>query len=129
MCLTTRQLLEDHLKKLREEETGGANDVDGEDDDADAWEGWDVETDSDSESEPEGWIDVDSEGDNNLEVSDSEDEQQSSSKPLDDEKPEADANPNRISTLATTKVSYSFYTSYNNLTLYRRSLHQQTSRY
>jgi protein SDA1 len=102
------------LKKLREEEMGGADDVDSEDD-ATAWEGWDVETDSDSESEPEGWIDVDSDGDDNLEVSDSEDEQ-SAPKPLDEKKLEIDADPNRVSTLATTKVNYSLYTLCDALT-------------
>lgn len=96
-------LLEDHLQKLREEETGSA-DNDGEEDEAAAWEGWDVETDSDSESESEGWIDVDSEGDDNLEVSDSEDERESVSKPPGETDPETDLNLNRISTLATTKI-------------------------
>lgn len=95
-------LLEDHLQKLREEETGSADD-DG-DDEAAAWEGWDVETNSDSESESEGWIDVDSEGDDNLEVSDSEDERELASKPPGETDPEIDSNPNRISTLATTKI-------------------------
>ncbi|KAG2158013.1 SDA1-domain-containing protein [Suillus bovinus] len=95
-------LLEDHLQKLREEEMGSANN-DGEDDETAAWEGWDVETDSDLESESEGWIDVDSEGDN-MEVSDSEDERESASIPSGETEPEADSNPNRISTLATTKI-------------------------
>jgi len=96
-------LLEDHLQKLREEDMGDA-DNDGEDDEAAAWEGWDVETDSDSESESEGWIDVDSEGDDNVEVSDSEDERESAPKPPGETEPEIDTNPNRISTLATTKI-------------------------
>ncbi|KAI6043102.1 SDA1-domain-containing protein [Pisolithus marmoratus] len=65
-------LLEDHLRKLREEETGKVEEPEAEDDEA-AWEGWDVETDSESDSESEGWIDVESDGDD-LEMSDSEDE-------------------------------------------------------
>ncbi|KAG2366763.1 SDA1-domain-containing protein [Suillus spraguei] len=89
-------LLEDHLQKLRERRQA--------EDEAAAWEGWDVETDSDSESESEGWIDVDSEGDDNLEVSDSEDERESVSKPPGETDPETDLNLNRISTLATTKI-------------------------
>lgn len=133
--LMSRQLLEDHLKKLREEETGGAVGIDGEDkdedDDATAWEGWDVETDSDSDSDSEsgGWIDVESDGDDNLEVSDSEDEQPSAPKPPGEKKPDTDADPNRISTLATTKVNHSFYTSRNVLISCCRSLRQQTLRY
>ncbi|KAG1832809.1 SDA1-domain-containing protein [Suillus variegatus] len=90
------------LMKLREEERSSANN-DGEDDEAAAWEGWDVETDSDSESESEGWIDVDSEGDN-VEVSDSEDERESAPKPPGEADAGIDPNPNRISTLATTKI-------------------------
>ncbi|KAG1804242.1 SDA1-domain-containing protein [Suillus subaureus] len=96
-------LLEDHLQKLREGEMSDA-DNNGEDDEAAAWEGWDVETDSDSESESEGWIDVDSEGDDNVEVSDSEDERESAHKPPGGTESETDPNPNRISTLATTKI-------------------------
>ncbi|KAG2061348.1 SDA1-domain-containing protein [Suillus hirtellus] len=90
------------LMKLREEEMGSSNN-DGEDDEAAAWEGWDVETDSDSESESEGWIDVDSEGDD-VEVSDSEDERESAPKPPGEADAGIDPNPNRISTLATTKI-------------------------
>ncbi|KAI8998932.1 actin cytoskeleton organization and cell cycle progression protein [Trametes punicea] len=63
-------LLEDHLKKLREEE-GVVSGAEDEDDEA-AWEGWDVE--SDSEESSDGWIDVDSDSDEDLEISDSEDE-------------------------------------------------------
>lgn len=89
--------MEDHLKKLREEETGEVDD----DDDGAGWENWDVETDSsDSESEAEGWIDVSSEG-GDLEVSDSEDEKEPPS--VRAKEPDEDAN--RTSTLATTKVS------------------------
>ncbi|KAI0822667.1 SDA1-domain-containing protein [Trametes gibbosa] len=64
-------LLEDHLKKLREED--GVVSGEEEEDDAAAWEGWDVESDSDSESS-DGWISVDSDSDNDVEISDSEDE-------------------------------------------------------
>lgn len=87
--------MEDHLKKLREEETGEVDDDDGA-----GWENWDVETDSsDSESESGGWIDVSSEG-GDLEVSDSEDEKEAPS--VRAKEPDEDAN--RTSTLATTKV-------------------------
>lgn len=116
------------MKKLREEDTGGADNTDGEDDTA-AWEGWDVETDSDSESESEEWIEVHSDGDSNLEVSDSEDEQQPGPKTHGENKLETDENANRVSTLATTKVDYSLYTSFDALTSYCRSLRRQTSLY
>ncbi|KAF8136121.1 SDA1-domain-containing protein [Boletus edulis] len=66
-------LLEDHLKKLREEETGEM-----EEDDGAGWENWDVETDA-SESDSEGWNDVSSDGDD-LEISDSEDEARANDK-------------------------------------------------
>lgn len=97
------QLLEDHLQKLRDKD----GEVDTEDNDEAAWQGWDVESDSSEESEEEGWMDVDSGGEDNLEISDSEDEQD---KAADDKVPveqsaEEPSDPNRISTLATTKVS------------------------
>ncbi|KAG8217346.1 SDA1-domain-containing protein [Butyriboletus roseoflavus] len=97
-------LLEDHLKKLREEETGEM-----EEDGEAGWENWDVETES-SESDSAGWIDVSSD-DEDLEVSDSEDEKETSSVQARDKAKnvtEADkgtqAQDNRISTLATTKI-------------------------
>ncbi|KAN0075314.1 SDA1 domain containing protein [Tylopilus felleus] len=94
-------LLEDHLKKLREEETGEI-----EDDEA-GWENWEAETDS-SESESEGWIDVSSEGED-IEMSDSEDEKETSSaqardKAKDEAGKDTEAQDNRVSTLATTKI-------------------------
>ncbi|KAI9056655.1 actin cytoskeleton organization and cell cycle progression protein [Trametes sanguinea] len=64
-------LLEDHLKKLREEEGVASGDEEEEDDEA-AWEGWDVESDSDESSD--GWISVASDSEEDLEISDSEDE-------------------------------------------------------
>lgn len=83
-----------------------------EEDDEAAWENWDVETDS-SESESEGWIDVSSDGED-LEVSDSEDEKEMSSAQAGDKAKDASdagqdtqAEENRISTLATTKVKAS----------------------
>lgn len=99
--MTFLQLLEDHLKKLREEETGEI-----EDDEA-GWENWEAETDS-SESESEGWIDVSSEGED-IEMSDSEDEKETSSaqardKAKDEAGKDTEAQDNRVSTLATTKV-------------------------
>ncbi|KAI0332066.1 actin cytoskeleton organization and cell cycle progression protein [Cubamyces sp. BRFM 1775] len=63
-------LLEDHLKKLREEE--GVASGDEEEDDEAAWEGWEVE--SESEESSDGWISVDSDTESDLEISDSEDE-------------------------------------------------------
>ena len=112
------QLLEDHLKKLREED-GAASGDDNEDDEA-AWEGWDVETDS-SEESSDGWISVDSDSDSDLEISDSEDEGDKKAKrkgkgkakdaeeESDDEEGEekqetAEEAVKRISTLATTKA-------------------------
>lgn len=93
-------LLEDHLRKLREEETGKAEEPEGEDDAA-AWEGWDVETDSESDSESEGWINVESEGED-LELSDSEDETRTEkSKPMEEEGQQSQT---EVSTLATSKI-------------------------
>lgn len=52
-----------------------------------------------------------------MEVSDSEDERESAPKPPGEADAGIDPNPNRISTLATTKVNcYSFYPSYDTLT-------------
>ncbi|KAG6379096.1 SDA1-domain-containing protein [Boletus reticuloceps] len=97
-------LLEDHLKKLREEETGEM-----EEDNEAGWENWDVETDA-SESDSEGWNDVSSDGED-LEVSDSEDEKEAASARAKDKAEEIDeadkdtqAQDNRTSTLATTKI-------------------------
>ncbi|KAI0747789.1 actin cytoskeleton organization and cell cycle progression protein [Daedaleopsis nitida] len=108
-------LLEDHLKKLREED--GIASGDEEDDEA-AWEGWDVETDSSDESS-DGWVDVDSDGEEDLEISDSEDEDDKKSKKKRKGKGKANEEEEgaqgekeetteeevkRISTLATTKI-------------------------
>ncbi|PCH38771.1 SDA1-domain-containing protein [Wolfiporia cocos MD-104 SS10] len=104
-------LLEDHLKKLREEEGVASGEED--DDDEAGWEGLDVETDSSDESS-DGWIDVDSDGDEDLEISDSEDEgEKRPSKGKTKAKgkaEESEATPTedsaaaRISSLATTKI-------------------------
>ncbi|KAI1790715.1 SDA1-domain-containing protein [Ganoderma leucocontextum] len=114
-------LLEDHLKKLREED--GVATGDEEEDEEGAWEGWDVESDS-SEESSDGWIGVDSDSDNDLEVSDSEDEadktfkkSKGKGKKAEDEDSGAEMGENdeeaeetpeevvkRISTLATTKI-------------------------
>lgn len=91
------QLLEDHLKKLREEEAG---EVDGADDEA-AWDGWDIETDSESDSQSEGWMDVDSD-DGDLQLSDSEDEEAVKNESSAEQQGREDTE--RTSTLATTKV-------------------------
>lgn len=99
------QLLEDHLKKLREED--GHESGNEEEDDGAAWEGWDLESDSSDESS-NGWIDVESD-DGQLDISDSEDEKD---KPAKDANRSPDAESmdvtestiTRISSLATTKV-------------------------
>lgn len=93
-------LLEDHLKKLREEDTGQADASEGEDDEA-AWEGWDIETDSESDSESEDWINVESDRDD-LELSDSEDE--TPAKKSEPTEGECQQNQTRVSTLATSKI-------------------------
>ncbi|KAJ8508881.1 hypothetical protein ONZ45_g8889 [Pleurotus djamor] len=91
-------LLEDHLKKLREEE--GIEE--GEEDDEAAWKDWDVESDSsESDSDSEPWVDVQSDGDSDIEVSDSEDEKEDKEKPAEGAEPDPE---DRISTLATTKI-------------------------
>lgn len=61
-----------------------------------------MESDSSEDSDSEGWMNVDSDGEDNLEISDSEDEKEKSTK--DGEQEPADQAPDRISTLATTKV-------------------------
>ncbi|KAF8558438.1 protein required for actin cytoskeleton organization and cell cycle progression [Imleria badia] len=92
-------LLEDHFKKLRQDETGEM-----EEDDEAGWKDWDVETDS-SESESQGWIDV-SDGGEDLKVSDSEDEKETASAQARDKPKDVseDTQDNRISSLATTKI-------------------------
>ncbi|KAF8840988.1 protein required for actin cytoskeleton organization and cell cycle progression [Paxillus ammoniavirescens] len=98
-------LLEDHFKRLREEETGEVDE-----DDETGWEKWDAETDS-SESDSEGWIGVSSDGED-LEVSDSDDEKETSAAAksgeaeigADAEGMDTQAEDTRISTLATTKI-------------------------
>ncbi|KAG1715652.1 hypothetical protein ID866_1494 [Astraeus odoratus] len=93
-------LLEDHLKRLREEEGGESGGGSENEDDEAAWDGWDVETDSGSDSESEGWIDVEADG-GAIEVSDSEDEvPDKKSGTIGQESHEE----NRVSTLATTKI-------------------------
>ncbi|KII88862.1 hypothetical protein PLICRDRAFT_40507 [Plicaturopsis crispa FD-325 SS-3] len=98
-------LLEDHLKKLREEDSNMKSD--DEDDEA-AWNGWDVESgSSDDSSEDEDWIDVDSDGEDHLDISDSEDEQDGKEKGK-ERAAEGDGatvdDAERTSTLATTKI-------------------------
>jgi protein SDA1 len=76
---------------------------DGEEDDENAWEGWELESESsDHSSDSGGWIDVESDGDH-LNISDSEDEDKKNiGKPAANEAPPTETN--RTSTLATTKV-------------------------
>jgi protein SDA1 len=97
------QLLEDHLKKLREEEGSGVGDAS---DEEAAWEGWELDPDSsDVETEDEGWIDVDSDG-GDLNIS-SEDEADAKANGKTGPSPlqvESTESVNRVSTLATTKV-------------------------
>ncbi|KAI0050999.1 SDA1-domain-containing protein [Auriscalpium vulgare] len=99
-------LLEDHLKAMREEAGVASGEEDADEDDAEAWNGWDVEEDSSDDSESEGWIDVSSDGEDNIDISDSEDEGgKSKKKDMDVDQSEAKAaDPNRLSTLATTKI-------------------------
>ncbi|GJE97055.1 SDA1-domain-containing protein [Phanerochaete sordida] len=110
-------LLEDHLKKLREED-GAESGGEAEEDDEAAWEGWDVEEDSEEESEDD-WINVQSDSDD-LEISDSEDEDgkgkkkekakgkkkgaENDEEEAEEAKEEKEEEPQRVSTLATTKI-------------------------
>ena len=81
-------------------EDEGSDDEEG----AEAWEGWEVESDSsDDSSDSGGWIDVESDGDDHLNVSDSDGEDGNGGNKLREaDEPASDAN--RTSTLATTKV-------------------------
>lgn len=74
-------------------------DMDDDEGDEAAWQGWDVESDSSGDSSgSEDWINVDDDNDSDLEVSDSDDEGQEKKPPV------ADDAPARQSTLATTKA-------------------------
>ncbi|KAI9440476.1 protein required for actin cytoskeleton organization and cell cycle progression [Lactarius indigo] len=76
----------------------------GEEDDENAWEGWELESESsDDSSDSGGWIDVESDGGDHLSVSDSEDEDKKSDGKLPANE-ESSTDPNRTSTLATTKI-------------------------
>jgi|SRR5882762_9446337 protein SDA1 len=103
--ISATQLLEDHINKLRKDNNAGEG---YDDDDEIAWKGWDVESDASEDSKSEGWMDVDS-GNEDLEISDSDDEQavvtmaQGKSTGDGDER---SPNPDRVSTLATTKVGF-----------------------
>lgn len=97
--------MEDHLQNLRE-------DQDQDDGSDNGWDGWDVESDNSEESESEGWMDVDSGGEDHLEFSDSEDDRDKSGSKKDTKPAEVEfkteiedgPDPDRVSTLATTKV-------------------------
>ncbi|KAI0688738.1 actin cytoskeleton organization and cell cycle progression protein [Cytidiella melzeri] len=100
-------LLEDHIKKLREED--GVPSGDEEDEQA-AWDGWDVESDS-SEESSNGWLDVESDGGDGLEISDSEDEHETVERGHKDDvevvmecTEVGQDGPSRVSSLATTKI-------------------------
>ena len=86
--------MENHLQKLKDDDDGVADE-----NDAAAWEGWDVDSDSPSSDESEGWMDV-PDNDEDLIISDSEDEQDKAA-------PETGISdvPSRTSTLATAKAS------------------------
>ncbi|KAJ7582468.1 SDA1-domain-containing protein [Mycena floridula] len=87
-------LLEDHLKKLREED--GV--MEEEEDDEAGWNNWEVESDDSSDkSSEDGWINVDE--DEDLNISDSDDEEDQKEQVKDESDPAL-----RISTLATTKI-------------------------
>ncbi len=97
------QLLEDHLQKLREEDG-----VDlGDDDDEAMWQGWDVESDDDSDSDSEEWMNVDD--DDDLVISDSENEGKDPQEKKSEATEEVPPSVPRLSTLATTKVSYTLW--------------------
>lgn len=110
------KLLEDHMKKLREEDGVETED----DDDESKWEGWDVETDSSDSSDEEDWINVDSD-DNDIVVTDSEGEE----KPTEESCKAESSQPLRVSTLATSKVVCIFLVNDNLSNTYSRSLLQQ----
>jgi protein SDA1 len=80
----------------------------GDDDDEKAWEGWEIEPESsDDSSDSGGWIDVQSDGEDNLSISDSDGENEKGK----EKHPENDGSvndANRTSTLATTKVCYTY---------------------
>lgn len=107
------------MKNLREEE---GVELDDEDDEA-MWNGWDVESDEDSDSDEEEWINVDSDDDEDLVVSDSDDEKEEKSERRKPTQADEGAT-NRISALATTKVSHCFssFSFMAQLFLYRFSL-------
>ncbi|KAH9978314.1 SDA1-domain-containing protein [Russula compacta] len=99
-------LLEDHLRTTRGDDGASS---DGEEDDEEAWEGWEIESESfDDPSDSRGWIDVESGGEDHLGISDSDNEYgKSRAQPPENDWPVGDAN--RTSTLATTKVCLKAY--------------------
>ncbi|EJD07420.1 SDA1-domain-containing protein [Fomitiporia mediterranea MF3/22] len=73
-------LLEDHIRKIKEAD-GDDSDASGDkDDDEDGWAGWEVASDSDTSSSSDGWMDVSSDSEHDLEISDSEDEKDNKKK-------------------------------------------------
>ncbi|KAL5531528.1 hypothetical protein ACEPAG_4405 [Sanghuangporus baumii] len=80
------ELLEEHMRMMKETEAERSDASDEENDDGDAWEGWEVASDSDSSSSSDGWIDVSSDSENDLEISDSDDEKRSQKKKAKEEK-------------------------------------------
>ncbi|KAI0270933.1 SDA1-domain-containing protein [Russula aff. rugulosa BPL654] len=94
-------LLEDHLRTTR----GGDEASGREEDDDEAWEGWEIESESsDDSSDAGGWIDVESDGGDQLNVSDSDDEDGKNGDKLRKVDDGSAADVNRTSTLATTKI-------------------------
>ncbi|KAG8741158.1 Severe Depolymerization of Actin [Ceratobasidium sp. 414] len=105
------QLLEDHWGNHSDAGSDAGSDAEG-------WDGWDIESDSSESSDAsDGWVDVESDGEG-LEISDSEGEgdkkkqkgeekENSEGKNEDEEMADAEvknAEPARVSTLATTKI-------------------------
>jgi protein SDA1 len=86
-----RSSLEDHLRTTRGDDGASS---DGEEDDEEAWEGWEIESkSSDDSSDSRGWIDVKSGGEDHLSVSDSDSEHEKSrAQPLEHDGPSSDAN-------------------------------------
>ena len=79
-----------------------------EEDEDQAWEGWDIESASSDDSSDSGrWIDIESDGENHVNFSDSDGEDGKNGDNIrKDNEPASDAN--RTSTLATTKVWYAY---------------------
>jgi protein SDA1 len=113
MANMVNQLLEDHLNQLKANKAANENpdedmseNSDADEDDAKAWEGWDVESDSSEESDDGGWKNVESDGDDEKPKKKEAKLDGDATKKTDDTMAQdVPASENKkISTLATTKV-------------------------